>query len=256
MSLYKKPELLETIFTDIETTAQKKSFSEVSKELQEVWKKKYAPKSFKREIDDHEKKLLINPEDESPTPNYSDEGIYEKYAPLYAEFGKVLCITVGVFDENFKEDLITLVNNEDYCKPNKAEYFSEKDLLIQLKDFLDSKINLKLGGFNIKGFDIPFLIKRYLLNGIELPKMFQIRGKKPWEVTFLDTMEDWKGMGWEATALETLALCLGLPSPKDKFHNYELNSLLKEGKISLDDVAEYCEKDVRTVMLVALKMSK
>jgi len=238
--LYTTQELKSCLFFDIETKPQAKSLKELPKKLASVWKEKYSKRSIEKELKEKNLKEQID---------FDEDYIFVKYAPLYAEFGKVLCISIGVLDDKLTKTVVTLANHE-------TEEANEREVLKQFRIFCDGHPELKLAGFNIKGFDIPFLIKRYLLLGEQLPKALQLRNKKPWEVFVLDVMEDWKGMGWEMTGLETIAVALGLPSPKEEFQNYEMNTLLSEGKITVDDCVKYCERDVNTEIDVALKFSK
>ncbi len=251
--LYTTQELKSCLFFDIETKPQAKSLKELPEKLASVWKEKYAKRSIDKELEERKKHIVATQKKyesiKEQEIDFDEDYIFVKYAPLYAEFGKVLCISIGVLDDKLTKTVVTLANNE-------TEESNEREALKQFRLFCDGHPELKLAGFNIKGFDIPFLIKRYLLLGEQLPKALQLRNKKPWEVFVLDIMEDWKGMGWEMTGLETIAVALGLPSPKEEFQNYEMNILLSTGKITVDDCVKYCERDVNTEIDVALKFSK
>jgi DNA polymerase elongation subunit (family B) len=99
-------------------------------------------------------------------------------------------------------------------------------------------------GHNIKEFDIPFIARRMLINGLELPSALDISGKKPWEVRFLDTLELWRfGDYKNYTSLKLLTAVFGIPTPKDDIDGSQVASVYYEEK-NLDRIAIYCEKDV------------
>lgn len=255
--LYTKQELKSCIFFDIETMPQYKFITKMPQDLRDIWDKRYAKKFLEREVDDKVKKEFkqlssyVNATLTAPAFEISTNELYVKYSPLQPEFGKVLCISFGILDDKLEKTVVTLSNKEFL----NDEVQTEKKALEEFRIFCDTYPNLKLAGFNIKGFDIPFLIKRYLILNLQLPKVLQLRNKKPWEVNVLDIMEDWKGMGWDLVALETLALTLGLKSPKTIFQNDEMNLLLLQGSISIDNVIDYCERDVNTTIDIALRLS-
>lgn len=256
--LYSIQELKSSLFFDVESTPQYKSLDDLPTNLANVWRVKYAKRCHEREVEDAKKEnyYLVNSQYGDDFSNhqataFSEDYIYTKHAALYAEFGKVLCISVGLLDDKLVKTVATFTNRDSEGSTTETE----KEVLESFRIFCDSHPELKLAGFNIKGFDIPFLTKRYLINGLQLPKMLQLRNKKPWEINVLDIMEDWKGIGWDIVALETLTLSLGLKSPKEKFQNNQMNTLLIKGEISIDDCAEYCERDVHSVIDVALKLS-
>ena len=50
----------------------------------------------------------------------------------------------------------------------------------------------QLCGHNIKEFDVPYIARRMLINGLPLPDVLQIGWKKTIGVKFLDTLELWR----------------------------------------------------------------
>ena len=176
---------------------------------------------------------------------FSAEEFYDR-AGIWAEFGKIVCISVGYFsfrhqqrtfrvtsftgeEKNLLEDFSRLVN-EHFSRPNKL-----------------------FCAHNGKEFDFPYISRRMIINGIEIPQKLQLFGKKPWEIPHLDTMEMWKfGDYKHYTSLKLLAHILGIPSPKDDIDGSEVrNVFYNEGDI--DRIATYCEKDTITVAQILLR---
>ncbi len=201
------------LFLDIETVPQEKSFEDVEETLQELWDKK--SKYFRKE-------------DESPADVYQRAGIY-------AEFGKIVCISVG---------FIHTVNSVKTFRVKSYAGDDEKKLLSDFANMLNRSRQKFLCGHNIKEFDVPFIARRMLINGIKLPESLNIAGKKPWEVNFIDTLDLWKfGDYKHYTSLNLLTNIFGIPSPKDDIDGSEVARVFyEEGDI--DRIARYCEKDV------------
>lgn len=201
------------LFLDIETVPQEKSFEDVKEPLQELWDKK--SKYFRKE-------------DESPADVYQRAGIY-------AEFGKIVCISVG------------FIHMVDKVKTFRVKSYAGDDEKKLLNDFAGMLMRSRqkfLCGHNIKEFDVPFIARRMLINGIKLPDSLNIAGKKPWEVNFIDTLDLWKfGDYKHYTSLNLLTNVFGIPSPKDDIDGSEVAKVFyEEGDI--ERIAVYCEKDV------------
>lgn len=261
--IYTKREILNTCFWDIETRPLTDHFKELSQHMQELWLEKYHAKYFEKYIEKKQK-------EEFNRSSIAEEGRYQKFsdveitdypsintvylesAALHAEFARIMCISMGFFieveDENEKKqiietEIITFIDE------------NEVEILNQFKQFLESDgaKSFNLGGYNIREFDIPFTTKRFLINNISLPPVFQLKGKKPWDIVIMDVCDDWRGLQREIVSLDLVCTVMGLPTPKDKFKNSEVVGLLLSGQITLKDVGEYCEKDVRAVMQVVLE---
>ena len=219
-----KLNLDDILFLDIETVPLHQQYSELSAEAQMLW----------------EEKTRYQRKEE-----FSAEEFYDR-AGIWAEFGKIVCISVGYFsfrhqqrtfrvtsftgeEKNLLEDFSRLVN-EHFSRPNKL-----------------------FCAHNGKEFDFPYISRRMIINGIEIPQKLQLFGKKPWEIPHLDTMEMWKfGDYKHYTSLKLLAHILGIPSPKDDIDGSEVrNVFYNEGDI--DRIATYCEKDTITVAQVLLR---
>jgi DNA polymerase elongation subunit (family B) len=118
------------------------------------------------------------------------------------------------------------------------------------------KAGHKICGHNIKRFDIPFMWKRMLVHGINPPTCINNFGKKPWEVTALDTAEIWSGGAWQEsfTSLETLSALFGIHSPKSTMQADRVHHEYWAGNVS--DIGSYCEGDVVAQMDVFEAVNK
>lgn len=201
------------LFLDIETVPQEKSFDDVSESLQGLWDKKSE---------------YFRNEEESPADVYQRAGIY-------AEFGKIVCISVG---------FITVNGSKRILREKSYAGHDEKVLLNDFAAMLNKNSRKFLCGHNIKEFDIPYIARRMLINGITLPASLNIAGKKPWEVNFIDTLELWKfGDYKHYTSLNLLTNIFNIPSPKDDIDGSEVAGVYYEEN-DVERIARYCEKDV------------
>lgn len=209
---------------DIETVSQQHHFSALDPRFQELWAHRTANGPYK---------------DQTP------EAVYSK-AGLYAEFGKILCISVGVYH----------LRQRDLCFRVKS--FADSDermVLTQFADLLQKQpAGLMLCGHNIKVFDLPFICRRMLINGMSLPGQLDLTGKKPWEINHLDTMELWRfGDFRNFTSLDLLATVFGIPSSKDDISGEDIHRVYYEEN-NLERIRVYCEKDVVTTAQVLRKI--
>ena len=182
--------------------------------------------------------------------NLSPEELYFERAAIYAEFGKVMCVAAGIFTNTEKSDLGLRI---------KAFYGNdEKELLLGFKELVDQKLDkeaLILCAHNGKEFDFPYLCRRYLINGIPLPEVLNISGKKPWEIKHIDTMELWKfGDRKNYTSLDLLAAIFNIPSSKDNINGSMVNHVFYNENDS-DKIADYCKKDVLVTANLYLKLN-
>lgn len=217
------------LFLDIETVSQHKTFTEGSVEYQKLW----------------EEKARFMLSDEQPTA----EDVYGR-AAIFAEFGRIICISCGI---------ITQRNGERQLRVKSYSGHEEKELLVAFADLLNKHFNHAdhlLCGHNGKEFDFPYIARRMLINEIPLPRILDIAGKKPWEVSHLDTMQMWKfGDFKNFTSLKLLAHVFGIPSPKDDIDGSQVGHVYWEEN-DLERIVKYCEKDVVTLAQVFLKMKQ
>ena len=218
-------DLHKILFLDIETVPLFESF-ELVPEIEQTY---FA-----------EKTAYQRKEDQTP------EEFYEK-AGIWAEFGKIICISVGYFTPQ--------QNPRDFRL--KSFYGEEVDLLKEFKSLVDTYFSTPyhlLCGHNAKEFDFPYIARRMLILGIELPKPLELFNKKPWEVPHLDTLHLWRfGDYKHYTSLKLMAHVLGIPSPKDDIDGSQVAGVYYKEK-NLERIVQYCEKDVITVAQVILKL--
>jgi len=210
------------LFLDIETVPMSASYKELPEKFVPLWDKKAG--YLKKEDGD--------------TP----ESLFQR-AGIYSEFGKVVCISFGMFAAgSFR---IKSFYGDD-----------EKLLLYDFAELLESKFSSSdflLCAHNGKEFDFPYLSRRMLINGISLPEILDLAGKKPWEVAHLDTMELWKfGDFKNYTSLETLAAVFNIPTPKDDIDGSQVGKVYWEDK-DLERIVNYCQKDVLTIAQLFLR---
>jgi DNA polymerase elongation subunit (family B) len=176
-----------------------------------------------------EVKTQYQRKDETPEEYYQRAGIW-------AEFGKIVCISVGVFTKG-KENIGLRVKS--FAGHN------EKELLINFSALLFSQpANLVLVAHNGKEFDYPYICRRLLINGLPFPPQLQLAGKKPWEIIHLDTMELWKfGDYKNYTSLNLLTAIFDIPTPKDDIDGSMVGHVYWNEN-QLDRICIYCQKDV------------
>ncbi|MCC6599273.1 MAG: 3'-5' exonuclease [Crocinitomicaceae bacterium] len=214
------------LFIDIETVPQAASFNELDEEYQQLWIEK---SRFFREKDS-----IDIPE------SYFQAGIY-------AEFGKVICVSAGYLSQRAGSRIFRCTS-----------FFGddEKELLTGFAGLLESHYNHPfriLCAHNGREFDLPYLSRRMLVNGIPLPRMLDLAGKKPWEIPHIDTMELWKfGDYKHYTSLKLLAKIMGIPTPKDDIDGSMVRQVYYEEN-DLNRIENYCRKDVLAVAQVFLK---
>jgi 3'-5' exonuclease len=214
------------LFLDIETVPGVYQFSELDEEFQGLWSDKM------RFLQQREEKTA--------------EQLYER-AGIYAEFGKVICISTALIHRNGGAEKLRVKSFYGHDEAQVLRSFA------QVLNRYFSGTEKYLCGHNIKEFDVPFIARRMLLNGIELPKTINLPGKKPWEVNHLDTMELWKfGDYKHFTSLHLLARLFGIPTPKDDISGADVGRVYYEEN-NLERIKVYCEKDTVTVANVFRK---
>ncbi len=207
------------LFLDIETVPQYLSLSEAPDSYRRLWEKKAG---------------YIKKENEQPDDIYHRAGIY-------AEFGKIICISTGMTVSR---------EQKSFFRIHTFRGDDEKSILIDFRSFI-SKISgnreLYLCAHNGKEFDFPYIARRMIVHGIQLPDILDIAGRKPWEVSHLDTMELWKfGDHKHYTSLELLAEIFGIPSPKTDIDGTMIAEVYWKNR-DLKRIVEYCQRDVVTI---------
>jgi DNA polymerase elongation subunit (family B) len=224
------------LFIDIETTSKKASYSGLSPIEKRLFVQKY------------EELIDLEAKDNGIDFEKAYATIYDKKACLTPEFGKIVCISVGVIGEDFK------------FKSKSFTAADEKELLTNfiagvktLHDPKMDKADMFICGHNIKNFDIPFIAKRIVYNGLKLPEMLEFGQAKPWELTYIiDTKESLKfGEGY-APSLEELCVQFGIDVAMGYNSEKEIKELLQSDK--REDIAKYCEHDLKCLAQVYLKL--
>jgi hypothetical protein len=214
------------LFLDIETVPESENYTDLSPEKQEL----YALKTQYQRKDE-----------------FTSEQFYHK-AGIWAEFGKIICISVGFFSSFEKERVFRV----------KSFYGdNEQQLLIEFKELLDKHfngLNHLLCAHNGKEFDFPYIARRMIINRMDLPEKLNLFGKKPWEIPHLDTLELWKfGDYKHYTSLKLMTHILGIPSPKDDIDGSQVAEVYYKEK-NLERIVKYCEKDTIAVVQLLLRL--
>ena len=217
--------LEKVLFIDVETVPLSPTYNQLDKRNQQLWDRKAG--------------FLVK---EEQTP----EEVYER-AGIYAEFGKVICISLGIYHEE-----------KGTAKFRLKSFYgnNEKDLLSDFVSLLTERFSSSdylLCAHNGKEFDLPFLARRILINQLRLPYLLDIAGRKPWEVQHIDTMQLWKfGDYKHYTSLDLLTHVFDIPSPKNDIEGKDVARLYwKEDQ--LDRIVDYCQKDTIAVAQIMLR---
>jgi uncharacterized protein YprB with RNaseH-like and TPR domain len=217
------------LFLDIETVPQFSSYNELPEDWRRLW-------------DTKSNSLIKYHEGET------NESLYPR-AGIYAEFGRVICIGCAVLQDagTERKAIVKSFSGDD-----------EKTLLQQFSDMLNKWTageSKYLCAHNGKEFDFPYLCRRMIINGLPIPSVLNISGKKPWEVNHLDTLELWKFGDFKSyTSLVLLAQTLRIPTPKDDIDGSMVWKVYWEEK-NLQRIVTYCQKDVVTVAQILLRMN-
>ena len=230
--MYDALDLSSVLFLDIETVSGEATYQELDPVMAGLWDAK--ARSLHRN-----------------DPDFADADIPAAYvdrAAIYAEFGRIVCISVGFI--GVTEDGPVL----------RVKSFADPEEAVVLEEFaglLNSQRGFRfLCGHNINEFDVPYIGRRMLVHRMTLPAAIDLRGKKPWDLKHLiDTMEMWRFADRKAyTSLKLLAALFGIPSPKDDIDGSQVGRVFWEDN-DLERIAVYCEKDVVATANVFLALS-
>jgi DNA polymerase elongation subunit (family B) len=215
----------DVMFLDIETVPESSSYELLNPAMQNLWDKK--SRQFR-------------------TPDQTAQDVYER-AGIYSEFGKIICISVGLMRE--KNPFIFRL---------KSFFGKDEKLLLSefsgmLSKFSRNHKESLLCAHNGKEFDFPYIARRMIINGLIIPEILDNAGKKPWEIKLLDTMDLWKfGDYKNYTSLDLLTSVLGIPTPKDDIDGSMVAGIYYN-EDNLQRIVQYCEKDVIAIGRVLLR---
>jgi DNA polymerase elongation subunit (family B) len=215
----------DVMFLDIETVPESSSYELLSSAMQNLWDKK--SKQFR-------------------SSDQTAQDVYER-AGIYSEFGKIICISVGLIREKnpFSFRLKSFFGKD------------EKSLLsefsVMLTKFSRTSKEAILCAHNGKEFDFPYIARRMIINRLTIPEILDNAGKKPWEIKLLDTMDLWKfGDYKNYTSLDLLTSVLDIPTPKDDIDGSMVAGIFYNDD-NLQRIVHYCEKDVLAIARILLR---
>ncbi len=212
---------------DIETVAEAPEFSQLNQITQNLWTDKV-------------KRML--PE------GATTDSFYEQRAGVMAEFSKIVCISVGYFKR--VDDTLTF-RVKSFYQEKETDLLKAFITLLNQIEIVNNK--WVFTGHNIKEFDIPFICRRLLINGISMPEYLDFQNIKPWDSNIVDTFQYWRfGDYKNYTSLKLLAHCLGVPTSKDDIDGSMVGEVYWKEK-NLSRIVTYCQKDVVVVANIILK---
>jgi len=241
------------MFLDIETTSKTDKFEEIDEKLQECFLKRFKNKSTSEIVKG------VGPDGKKYTkPQLAKmkEEAWSSTAPIFPEFGRILCISVGFLVPDQQNGGFTM----------RRVSFANDDEKILLQEFVSGNLNQILNDPNGRDsfalcahngfiFDFPFIAKRLIVNGIKPPTAFDYSEMKPWEIKFLiDLKKSWAMNVFDASvSLDTLASIFNIPSSKDDIDGSEVKDIYWKEK-DLPRIVRYCEKDILCLARIYLKV--
>jgi uncharacterized protein YprB with RNaseH-like and TPR domain len=226
--MYSNINIEKILFLDIETVPQYAEYKYLTDDIKHLWDRKA------------ESLARYETYAEEPSPEY----LYSR-AGIYAEFGKVVCVSAAFI----RDGKLYVKSYTSHCEEEILSAFAE----LVTKHF--GTAECRLCGHNLKEFDLPYLCRRMIVNGVPIPKTMNLMGQKSWNNPHIDTLDMWKfGDYKHYTSLELLATTMGIPSPKDDIDGSEVATVYWNDK-DLARIAAYCEKDTITVAQLFLKMT-
>lgn len=227
------PELRKILFVDIETAPLTATLSEMDVNLAHLWEEKVV--QMRQRVPER------YPEDCTGESKFQEAGIF-------AEFGRIVCISVGYLYE---------MEGVRFIKEKSFYGEDEKLILESFSELLSKSYNTSdhyLCGHNSREFDLPFIARRMIVNGVAIPEILQVFGKKPWMVRFLDTMDMWKfGDYKHYTSLDLLCNVLGVPTSKGDMDGSQVAKVFYKER-DIERIVRYCEKDVLATAQVYLRL--
>ena len=235
--MLEKVPLEKVLFLDIETVPQEYTFEEMPAKAKELFQLKNRARFASLALEKSEVPL-------NEVEIWNE--IHRQVGGIQSEFGKIVCISVAFVHQK---------NNDKEIRLKSFFHDDEETLLKQFIGLLEDQGRFTiLCGHNAKEFDIPYLCRRMLINGLGLPEVLNIAGKKPWEISHLDTLELWKFGDYKAyTSLALLCYVFNIPTPKDDISGADVSRVYYIEK-DLKRIKKYCEKDVVALIQLFLRM--
>ncbi|GAB3862097.1 3'-5' exonuclease [Hymenobacter terrigena] len=248
MNILRHVDLTRVFFVDIETVPGHASHAELPKAHQSLWQK-FCEKRHAREL----------------AEGQTHEALFAN-GGLYAEFGKIVCISVGKFyrlADDTLEFKVKSYASDDECEVLRGfaralgeakPYGTKLPTATNVREHEDPKrIGHYLCAHNGREFDYGYIGRRMLICGQSIPPMLDVAGYKAWDLPhLLDTMELWKFGDFKGTiSLALLAGVFGIPSPKDDIDGSHVGHTYWTEK-DLKRIVTYCEKDVITTARIFL----
>ena len=151
-------------------------------------------------------------------------------------FGRICCIGI------IKEDERGLIQKDVFAG-------DEKEILTNFWKTAEGVH--RYVGHNIWAFDLPFIYKRSIINGV---KPIALNFARYRNIPIYDTMMEWELWNMmKAQKLDTLAKILGFPTSKDEMDGSMVADYFKAGRI--EEIKKYCMKDVELTRKVYYKMT-
>lgn len=168
--------------------------------------------------------------------------LYKSKASLLPEYGKIICMSFGVFRDD-KIEIRTLIDE------------NEEKLMQRIQNVFYKLMstNKRLCGFKIKSFDIPWLNRKMYKYGIDIPRSINFYGLKPWEIVVTDLYEIWKGTSNHGASLDEMTYELGIESPKKNMSGKDVYDYYWDYK-DTESIINYCEADIMSMIESAKKL--
>ncbi len=231
------------LFFDIESVSQYKDLFDMPDRQLKMWESYYD--SFRKKVTDESKIPTVDSVGMDNLQKETYREVYRQTAAFYPEFGKVACVSMAFVTKGGE------VRFESFCGED------ELHILTETRKIFDKIYSLDfiLCGQSIKMFDIPFLGKRYFINGMKPPIFFPKHDTKPWDLKVLDTKDVWQfGNNWSLGSLDLMCTVLDIDSPKNgDVKGDTVNKNYWEGNHK--EIKEYCEKDVKALVDIIIKLN-
>lgn len=162
-------------------------------------------------------------------------------------------------DGAFGQVCVIGYQTDSMTQPDAFYGLDEAQLLTDLNNYLDTIdrsewFTTTVVGHNLVGFDLRFLMQRYIVNGIK-PHVILHRAAsaKAWDgEKVFDTMTQFAGYG-NRISLDKLCLALSISSPKGDMDGSMVGQAVADGRI--EEVVAYCKKDVAATYEVYKRMT-